>query len=418
MKQLFIKLLPIFIILSIFLVYPNSVSAGTTNVNGTVYYQASGTKIGLPNVWVKWIGEKRIDASKFDDGKFTFDQPSGNNTRYVKTDAFGKYHFTWWDSPDGDKGIAYSKADVDFRSTEFLTWIQPEHPEITPDTTAVQIYQEGMKSTGFPEDSGEFVKDPGLYLRRWADVVIQAQQYKPSGSGWVRKASSPMSGQFNCDNQPTISAITPSGYKGSWIANDIRKDWNQNGQSFGGITNDTGILETILPDLVFNPSEPINFNPTPTPVQSIVPASSTLPGASAQPNGTNQTPTSSNLSPSVDIWAASGVNVTGKSTPGGTLRVDPSQPFTLFWTAANASTCVASGNWAGIKRAGSTAQSKLVNQTEPLTTYTYTLTCFNNESGNQESDTVLVQIAASDADPFLQTTEGDVHSNQDISIPE
>lgn len=132
-----------------------------------------------------------------------------------------------------------------------------------------------------------------------------------------------------------------------------------------------------------------------------------------QPEGTVNIP----LTPVVDIWGESGVRVTGRGSQGGTLNVDFKQPFTLFWTASNSSTCIASGNWAGVKQAGTARLSKRVDTTEPSKTYIYTLTCFNNTSGNQESDTILVSVGSDTREPFLQTTEGDVHSNKEIDLP-
>lgn len=150
------------------------------------------------------------------------------------------------------------------------------------------------------------------------------------------------------------------------------------------------------------------------------------PGSTTQPNPspTSTPPVSTplplppiTLSPKVDLWAESGVIVTGRGSSGGTMRVDPGQPFTLFWTAANASTCVASGSWAGIKQAGITKLSKAVADPQASQTYNYTLTCFNNESGLQESDSVIVQVNTTKQAPFIQTKEGDVHSNEGIDVP-
>lgn len=120
--------------------------------------------------------------------------------------------------------------------------------------------------------------------------------------------------------------------------------------------------------------------------------------------------------PKVDIWAESGRQITGRGTPGGTLTINPNQATTIAWTARNSSLCVGSGNWAGVKRAGTTRLSQQLAKTDSGATYNYTLTCFNNETGEQESDTVIIRVSSTDK-PFIQTTEGDVHSNEDISVP-
>lgn len=122
------------------------------------------------------------------------------------------------------------------------------------------------------------------------------------------------------------------------------------------------------------------------------------------------------LRPTVDIWAESGRQITGRGTPGGTLTINPNQATTIAWTAKNSSLCVGSGNWAGVKKAGVTRLSKQLTKIESGATYNHTLTCFNNETGEQESDTVIIRVSSTDK-PFIQTTEGDVHSNEDISVP-
>lgn len=124
------------------------------------------------------------------------------------------------------------------------------------------------------------------------------------------------------------------------------------------------------------------------------------------------------LSPKVDIWAESGSQVSGRGTPGGTLKINVDQPTTIAWTAQNSSSCVGSGNWAGVKQAGASRLSQQLSKVSPGLTYNYTLTCFNNESGEQESDTVIVSVNPGTERPFIQTEEGDVHSNEGINIPQ
>lgn len=123
------------------------------------------------------------------------------------------------------------------------------------------------------------------------------------------------------------------------------------------------------------------------------------------------------LSPKVDIWAESGSQVTGRGTPGGTLKIRVDQITTIAWTAQNSSSCVGSGNWAGIKSVGATRVSQQLTKVTPGVTYNYTLTCFNNETGEQESDTVIVSVNPGTERPFIQTEEGDVHSNEGIDLP-
>lgn len=124
------------------------------------------------------------------------------------------------------------------------------------------------------------------------------------------------------------------------------------------------------------------------------------------------------LSPKVDIWAESGSQLTGRGTPGGTLKINVDQPTTIAWTAQNASSCVGSGNWAGVKKAGAVRLSQLLSKVEPGLTYNYTLTCFNNETGEQESDTVIISVNPGSERPRIQTEEGDVHSNEGINLPQ
>ena len=62
----------------------------------------------------------------------------------------------------------------------------------------------------------------------------------------------------------------------------------------------------------------------------------------------------------------------------------------LSWTSTNADSCTASGDWSGSK-AISGSQTISLSQ---VRTYTFTLTCQNNTSGNSASDSVQVTLLA------------------------
>jgi hypothetical protein len=67
--------------------------------------------------------------------------------------------------------------------------------------------------------------------------------------------------------------------------------------------------------------------------------------------------------------------------------------FNLSWTSQNADSCTASGDWSGSK---STSGSETI-QLSQVKTYTFTLTCKNNTSGNSSSDSVQVTLQAPNA---------------------
>jgi len=84
-------------------------------------------------------------------------------------------------------------------------------------------------------------------------------------------------------------------------------------------------------------------------------------------------------------------------------------PVTLSWTTTNASTCIASSAWSGNV---ATSGSKAISTTTPAT-YLYTLTCSNQSGSHSESIQLNVLTYPP---PYIQTTGGDVHTNETINF--
>jgi len=66
--------------------------------------------------------------------------------------------------------------------------------------------------------------------------------------------------------------------------------------------------------------------------------------------------------------------------------------FSLSWTSQNADSCTASGDWSGSKSTSNSYGETI--QLSQVRTYTFTLTCQNNTSGNSASDSVQVILQA------------------------
>jgi hypothetical protein len=70
---------------------------------------------------------------------------------------------------------------------------------------------------------------------------------------------------------------------------------------------------------------------------------------------------------------------------------------------------------------GSVSLNLYNNATYPNSNYQFTLSCTNtqipNSASNPVSKTVTINVNAEKA-PFIQTTQGDVHSNQNIRVPQ
>ncbi len=84
-------------------------------------------------------------------------------------------------------------------------------------------------------------------------------------------------------------------------------------------------------------------------------------------------------------------------------------PVNLSWTTTNASTCTASSAWSG---------NVPTNGTQPISTatpgtYLYTLTCLNPSGSHSESIQLNVLTFPP---PYIQTTGGDVHTNETINF--
>lgn len=428
MRLLYIKFLFLVGIFGLFLAGCTSETyAAIGNVSGEVIVKPTGA--GVANIWVEWRSPVTSTVVHTDSygGIDTVNGMPGEGEvgiRYVKTDSSGKFLFPHWafgvayavrGGTQNDKG-GVSYPILDSRARQYLTWIKPLEPEVPPDTTAVAMYDRILDETNYDYDADVNSSDGGTCCPGYKSAVAQASKYRPAGTGWVRMANrTDINGGFQCNAPPTISAIKPDNFKGFFDNNDQQlHNWGN------------GYTPIVLSEPIeFNPTGPIDLNPSPSPIATSPNQSTPIQSGLTPPGGTTPTsispPTTntpaSTTSPKVDIWAESGVVVTGKGSGGGTMRVDPGQPFTLFWTATNASTCVASGSWAGIKQASTTSLSKVVSDPKASKTYNYTLTCFNNDSGIQESDSVIIQVNSTRAAPFIQTREGDVHSNEGINVP-
>lgn len=110
--------------------------------------------------------------------------------------------------------------------------------------------------------------------------------------------------------------------------------------------------------------------------------------------------------PTVDLSLVTGLN--SQHPPKAQITDDV--PVTLKWSSTNAVSCTASGNWNG---------DKSVNGTESLgvlsvasSPYTYTLTCVRGTKSTSISMRVDVYKP-----PFIKTTGGNVHSNENIVTP-
>jgi len=103
---------------------------------------------------------------------------------------------------------------------------------------------------------------------------------------------------------------------------------------------------------------------------------------------------------------------------------------TLGWQVANATSCTATSNpsksyWSGAPNSVVNPVTTPTGAYQPLDTQTvgsfrYTLTCTNtNSAGLSSSDQYIVTLNVRPIlKPYIQTTGGDVHTNESINIPE
>lgn len=98
------------------------------------------------------------------------------------------------------------------------------------------------------------------------------------------------------------------------------------------------------------------------------------------------------------------------------LVVDLNAPVTIRWTVTNATACTAASNpvqssWSGTQNPASGTQ---IVDTTSSGTYQFTLQCLNG--GLTTDVTAQLRVRAA-TDPYIQTTGGDVHSNNEIRVP-
>lgn len=107
------------------------------------------------------------------------------------------------------------------------------------------------------------------------------------------------------------------------------------------------------------------------------------------------------------------------------LEVKQNEPVTISWDTTNAVACTASipsttpppsqaliNAWSGVK---STSGLQNLPSIPTIGTYTFTLTC-TNASGVSASATNTLNVTQLQK-PYIQTTGGDVHTNESITIP-
>lgn len=506
MRLLYIKLFFLIGVFGLFLAGCSSDAyAAIGSVSGEVIVKPTGA--GVANIWVEWRSPviNPISHSDADNVDIVNGWPAEGpvGIRYTQTDSSGKFFFPHWAfastpgrSDRTDKG-AVSYAIIDNRAKQFLTWIKPAEPNIPPDLTAVNLYNQTLDEMNYNYDADLANNSDGQGLRQFRKIIAQASKYHPTGTGWVRVANrTDLNGGFQCNAPPTITAIKPANFKGFFDNNDQQlHNWGNgytpivvpnpiefvpqspigfhDGEGINAQIPNQGNLNScsvfgwakkmdstqqldvqifiggpmgsgapsikIKADKARGDLGPFGFD-TRLPEQyhdgvkrdiyvyaidtdgSLTPLSQTPRSLVCGTSTASPTPTLAPtpqpaLSPKVDIWAESGSQVTGRGTPGGTLKINFDQPTTIAWTSQNSSSCVASGNWAGVKQAGTARLSQQLSKVSPGLTYNYTLTCFNNETGEQESDTVIISVNPGTEKPFIQTEEGDVHSNEGINIP-
>ena len=141
--------------------------------------------------------------------------------------------------------------------------------------------------------------------------------------------------------------------------------------------------------------------PTPTPTGGPTPTPSPTPGGSAV---------------TVDLL----VDGTCVGGPGcAPINITNGSSHTLSWNSTNATACRATGAWSGAK-AISSAGELTGSLSNPPASRTYTIECTKDAyacSPSSNCATDFVTLTISSALPWIQTTGGDVHSNERITAP-
>ncbi len=216
----------------------------------------------------------------------------------------------------------------------------------------------------------------------------------------------------------TIPACISSGYTGS----EVTINWSNLGVTWVNIDSDSGFATPFYHKCV-NTSCEASSTTTSTTGPSGFNANDGSGALSLNPtttyfvrtfNDTQHSNTASfnipacTLAPTVDL-RANGVD--------GPITIANSTSALLTWTTTNSPTsCTASNTWSGSKTISGGNES-----TGALTgpnAFTYALTCTNTSGTNSDSVTVNVNAPSAPVtgNPWIQTINGDVHSNTEIKV--
>lgn len=490
----------IFIFTGLLVFFLTSCASDTYAAVGTVSGKVitKPTDTGVANIWIKWTSP--IDQDNPGGRYVNMDgwPYEGNiGIRYAKTDNSGTFIFPHQTAPMYDSRLpgwdnGHSPLNINARIQSYLTWINPEQPEIKPDIRAWEAYKRIVAPHNLYKADNQYdiqqINDAQLNII--FNAIKQVQQLKPEGNGWVRLNNrTHLNGGFQCDAPPTFTAIKPKNFKGFFNNNDQKMyDWG-NGyvpvvlqQPFElNVTGPTGFLDgdgvfagsgnenscsiygwakDLSSDLKYDVEVYIGGNAESSaasiktkadkqrgdalngfgfdirlPDQYKDGVKKNIHAYAIDTDGTKvplaQTPrsmicgTAENNPPqepqrvSVDLWAVSGGIPYGQGNDGvsGTFQVKYGDPTTLNWTSQNVDFCSASGDWTNTIVPNKPSQSTLTDL-RASATYKYTLTCFNISTGAEGSDTVILSVRPQTVPPTIQTTGGDVHSNESITLPQ
>ncbi len=301
MKQLFIRVLSIILVLVSLVLVVKPVLADVGTLSGKVV--TGPTKAGVGNIWIKWTGtrsafdltnEKSRQSIEFE--KLWPHDGEGVGIRFAKTDDQGDFRFVsyaflnQYDASDDERGLQ-KLSNVNRRVQQYLTWIKPDQPDVLPDNTAYQHYLNLISQYNYnltdwipnESDSGDFNR-----TRNIITAINQADQYRPQGNGWVRISNrTSFNGGFQCDSPPVISAIKPANFRGFFSNND---------RSFHDWTNGWTPIVINDPPIEFTVTGPVGYHDGNGQSVNNYPGnqSRNAPAISCQINGWSRLPNSSN----------------------------------------------------------------------------------------------------------------------------
>lgn len=263
---------------------------------------------------------------------------------------------------------------------------------------------EGFMENSYFEHVGGEVKDTSGKIAPGIKMVVNGKElttddkgqfyadyFVKNGEGYSVRPE-PGQGEFSTPSQdpPSLASF-------EWQVAGEAKTCQKGDQCPGGIKNCGGDCHFVINRSGPPPSGGDSNPPPSSNTPQVSPPNSSNPASSSPANPDPNPDPDGEKDPGVDI----GAQLNGKT-------------ISIFWKTSDASVCMASGNWVGYKPAANTSVQTVQLAISEAKTYTYTLTCFNSTLTRSTSDTVFVTVRPGNTPPFIQTSGGDIHSNEGI----